>query len=513
MPILREMSPRRASGVLLHPTSLPGFFGIGDLGPSARRFVAFLARAGQRIWQVLPLGPTGSGDSPYQCFSAFAGNPLLISLHALVEGDLLSAADVDGARGGPVESVDYERVSAHRRPLWRRALERFEAGAPPSARGAFDAFCREQAGWLDDYALFMAVKEAHDLAAWTRWDPAIAHRDPAALARWRTRRAHEIRAHQFAQYLFLAQWHALRDHCRAAGVALMGDVPIFVAHDSADVWARRELFQLRDDGCPRVVAGVPPDYFSATGQLWGNPHYRWDVLARDGYAWWIARMRSVLSLVDRVRLDHFRGFEAAWEVPGDATTAIEGHWAKGPGAALFEAMRRVLGPLPFVAENLGVITPEVEALREQFGFPGMAILQFAFGTDPQAPDFRPHNYPRHRVAYTGTHDNDTTVGWWTSGVGHSTRSEADLAAERAFVRRYLGTDGREIHWDFIRAVLASVADTAIVPLQDVLGLGSEARMNRPGRPSGNWRWRVRGEALTDAVADRLGLLAATYDRG
>jgi 4-alpha-glucanotransferase len=506
------MPHQRASGVLLHPTSLPGSFGVGDLGPAARRFVAFLARAGQRIWQVLPLGPPGPGDSPYQCFSAFAGNPLLISLHALVDDGLLSSADVDDARDYPVESVDYDRVIAHRRLLWGRALERFEARAPSSALGAFDAFCRAQAEWLDDYTLFMAVKEAHGLLPWTRWDPAIAHRDPAALARWRARCARETRAHQFAQYLFFAQWRDLSDRCHAAGVTLMGDVPIFVAHDSADVWARRHLFQLREDGRPSVVAGVPPDYFSATGQLWGNPHYRWDVLARDGYAWWIARMRSVLALVDRVRLDHFRGFEAAWEVPGDATTAIEGRWVTGPGASLFEAMQRALGPLPFVAENLGVITPEVEALRAQFCFPGMAILQFAFGTDPQAPDFRPHNYPRHRVAYTGTHDNDTTVGWWTSGVGHSTRSEADLVAERAFARQYLGTDGREIHWDFIRAVLASVADTAIVPLQDVLGIGSEGRMNRPGQPSGNWRWRVRGDALTDAVADRLGLLAATYDR-
>jgi 4-alpha-glucanotransferase len=295
-------------------------------------------------------------------------------------------------------------------------------------------------------------------------------------------------------------------------VSLMGDVPIFVAHDSADVWARRDLFKLAEDGNPYVVAGVPPDYFSATGQLWGNPHYRWDVLARDGYAWWIARIRAVLSLVDRVRLDHFRGFEASWEVPSEATTAIDGRWVKGPGGALFEAMQRALGSLPFVAENLGVITPEVEALRERFHFPGMAILQFAFGTDPQASDFKPHNYPRNRVAYTGTHDNDTTVGWWTSGVGHSTRREADLVEERASARRYLGTDGGEVHWDFIRAVLASVANTAIVPLQDVLGIGSEGRMNRPGQPNGNWRWRVRAEVLTDAVADRLGMLAATYDR-
>jgi 4-alpha-glucanotransferase len=506
------MSSPRSSGVLLHPTSLPGRFGIGDLGPEARQFVTFLARAGQHIWQVLPLGPTGYGDSPYQCFSAFAGNPLLISLDALLEDDLLSTADVEDSRACPVDTVDYGRIIAHRHPLWRRALERFDARALPSARSAFDAFCREQADWLDEYALFMAVKEAHGLVAWTHWDPAIAHRDPAALARWRQQSVRARRAHQFAQYLFFTQWQALRDHCRAEGVSLMGDLPIFVAHDSADVWARRDLFQLRADGVPQVVAGVPPDYFSATGQLWGNPHYRWDVLARDGYAWWIARIRAVLSLVDRVRLDHFRGFEAAWEVPGDATTAIHGRWVKGPGGALFEAMQRALGSLPFVAEDLGVITPEVEALRERFGFPGMAILQFAFGTDPQAADFRPHNYRRHHVVYTGTHDNDTTVGWWTSRAGHSTRSEADLVAERAFASRYLGTDGSEIHWAFIRAVFASVANTAIVPLQDLLGLGHEGRMNQPGQPSGNWRWRVRAEALTDTVADRLRMLAATYDR-
>ncbi len=506
------MSYRRSSGLLLHPTSLPGRFGIGDLGPAARRFVSFLTRARQRIWQVLPLGTTGYGDSPYQCFSAFAGNPLLIDLDALVDDELLSAADVVEARGGPLDTVDYGRVIAHRQPLWARALERFETRASPAARRAFDVFCQGQANWLDEYALFMAVKEAHDLVAWTQWDPGIAHRDPAALARWRGKCARSRRAHQFAQYLFFSQWQALRDYCHAEGVSLMGDVPIFVAHDSADVWARRDLFKLSSDGQPQVVAGVPPDYFSATGQLWGNPHYRWDVLARDGYRWWIDRIRAVLSLVDRVRLDHFRGFEAAWEVPGDATTAVHGRWVKGPGAALFEAMQQALGPLPFVAENLGVITPEVEALRRRFHFPGMAILQFAFGTDPQARDFRPHNYPRNRVAYTGTHDNDTTVGWWTSGVGHSTRSEDELVVERAFAKRYLGTDGAEIHWDFIRTVLASVAHTAIVPLQDVLGIGSEGRMNQPGRPSGNWRWRVRAEALTDAVADRLGTLTATYDR-
>jgi 4-alpha-glucanotransferase len=502
----------RASGILLHPTSLPGSYGIGDLGATAHRFVEFLTLARQRIWQVLPLGPTGYGDSPYQCFSAFAGNPLLIDLDALVRDELLTTAEVDPARDLPVDRVDYGRVIAHRQPLWLRALERFEAHGTADVRAAFTAFQQAQRVWLEDYALFMAVKDAHQQVAWTRWDPAIAHRDPAAIMRWRTECAREIRAHQFAQFLFFSQWQTLRAAVHAAGIALMGDIPIFIAHDSADVWANRQLFQLNADGTPTVVAGVPPDYFSSTGQLWGNPHYRWDVMARDGYAWWIARVRATLTQVDLVRLDHFRGFEASWTVPGDETTAVNGRWVRGPGATLFEAMQQALGPLPFVAENLGVITPEVEGLREQFGFPGMAILQFAFGTDPQGPDFKPHNYPRNRAAYTGTHDNDTTVGWWTSGTGHSTRSRADLIAEHDFTRRYLGTDGAEIHWDFIRAVLASVANTAIVPMQDVLGLGREARMNQPATSSGNWRWRVMPGAVTDALAERLAILVETYDR-
>jgi 4-alpha-glucanotransferase len=502
----------RASGVLLHPTSLPGPYGLGDLGPAAYRFLDFLTRARQRIWQVLPLGPTGYGDSPYQCFSAFAGNPLLIDLDALAASGLLTDADLAPARALPAGPIDYGAVITHRRPLWLRALERFDQGAHRVSRNAFATFQVDQAEWLDDFALFMAVKDAHDQVAWTQWDPAIAQREPDALARWRARHAREIRAHQFAQYLFFSQWRALRDAARAAGVALMGDIPIFVAHDSADVWANRRLFQLNDDGTPAVVAGVPPDYFSATGQLWGNPHYRWDAIAEEGYAWWIARVRAALAVVDMVRLDHFRGFDAAWEIPGNAETAANGQWVPGPGAALFEAMQRAIGRLPFVAENLGVITPAVETLREQFDFPGMAILQFAFGTDPQAPDFMPHNYPRNRVAYTGTHDNDTTTGWWTSGTGHSTRSSADLIAERELTCHYLDTDGVEIHWDFIRAVLGSVADTAIVPMQDVLGLGHDARMNQPATSSGNWRWRMDAGAATDSIARRLGTLAEVYGR-
>ena len=507
------MSFPRSSGVLLHPTSLPGRYGIGDLGPGAFAFVDRLAAAGQHVWQVLPLGPTGYGDSPYQSFSAFAGNPLLISLDVLVEDGLLTESEAGSSRTLVAGSIDYAPVIAHRRALWPLVLARFDASRL-AVRDRFDEFCRAEAHWLDDFALFMAVKEAHDQVAWTEWESDIAARDPAAVARWSSRMSREIRQCKLTQFLFFDQWARVRDHCHAKSIAILGDLPIFVAHDSADVWSRRELFRLDASGRPTVVAGVPPDYFSDTGQLWGNPHYDWALIAKSGYAWWIDRVRALLSLVDRIRFDHFRGFVASWEVPGDATTAITGEWRNGPGAALFEAIQGALGatPLPFVAENLGVITPEVEALRHRFGFPGMAILQFAFGTDPQAPDFRPHNYPRNLVVYSGTHDNDTTVGWWTGGAGHSTRSNDDIARERDYARRYLRLDGSAVHWEFIRAVLASVADTAIVPAQDLLGLGSEARTNQPGTASGNWRWRLRPGELTADVAERLGSLTETYER-
>ena len=505
---------RRASGVLLHPTSLPGGFGIGDLGPSAVEFIDLLAAAGQRLWQVLPLGPTGYGDSPYQSFSAFAGNPLLISLERLIEQGLLMESEARNQQVLQRGDVDFPAVIAHRRALWPRVLDRFETAGDPSTRDRFDRFCSTHSGWLNDFALFMAVKDAQGQAAWTAWEPDIARRDPSAVARWSVRCAREIRLHKLTQFLFFEQWQRVRDRCRARSIEIIGDLPIFVAHDSADVWARRELFRLNSDGRPTVLAGVPPDYFSATGQLWGNPHYRWDVLGQTGYAWWIDRFRFMLALVDRLRIDHFRGFEASWEVPGDAPTAVRGDWVKGPGASLFEAVQSALKTdrLPFVAENLGVITPDVEALRERLGLPGMAILQFAFGNDPQAPHFRPHNYPRNLVVYTGTHDNDTTVGWWTGAAGHSTRSDSEIENEREHARRYLGLDGRDVHWEFIRAALASVADTAIVPAQDLLGLGSEARMNQPGTAGGNWRWRLVPGQLTDDTSRTLAVMTETYDR-
>jgi 4-alpha-glucanotransferase len=501
--------PARQGGILLHPTSLPGRFGIGDLGPEARAFLDFLAGARQQIWQVLPLGHTGYGDSPYQCFSAFAGNPLLVSPDDLVAQGLLTEADL-GQPSFPDGDVDFGAVHAYKAPLLRKAWA--SARSKPEVQRAFERFGRDQAAWLDDYALFVTVREALDGASWTDWPEDIRTRRPEALARWRAEHADAFEASRFGQYLFFTQWDALKGYGRSRGVSVMGDIPIFVSHDSSDVWAHPELFRLAADGRPEVVAGVPPDYFSATGQLWGNPLYRWDVMAKDGYRWWVDRLRATLHMVDLVRLDHFRGFEAYWEVPAGEETAVRGRWVKGPGAAFFEAVRDALGALPIVAEDLGVITPEVEALRDGFGFPGMCVLQFAWGGDPRESHFYPHNFPRRTVAYTGTHDNDTTVGWYEGG-GQDTRTPQQVEHERHVARKYLRTDGREIHWDAIRAVVSSVAEIAIVPLQDVLGLGGEARMNLPGRPDGNWQWRYRAGQLTSEIQHRLAEMADLYGRG
>jgi 4-alpha-glucanotransferase len=502
----------RRSGILLHPTSLPGPHGAGDLGAGAHRFAAWLARAGQRLWQVLPLGPTGYGDSPYQALSSLAGNPLLVSLEVLRNEGWLEDADLAGAPAGDPDRVDHGAVGPWKAARLARAARRFEVDAGPEARADLQDFRAREAPWLDDHALFSALKAAHGGAPWTRWPPPLRDRDAPALAAARRDLAEEIAAEVFVQWAFRRQWLALRARCAALGVGLVGDLPIYLAHDSAEVWSRPDLYRLGPEGEPLAVAGVPPDYFSATGQRWGNPLHDWDASAREAYATWIARVRGTLALVDRIRLDHFRGFEAYWEIPADAPTAERGRWVKGPGAALFEALEDALGRLPFVAENLGVITPEVEALRRRFGFPGMAVLQFAFGTDPQAPTFRPHAYAFDTVAYTGTHDNDTVRGWWEGGAGESVRTAEEVAREKALARAYLATDGADMPWTMIRAVLASVADDAIVPLQDVLGLGAAARMNRPGTSTGNWRWRVREEALGGELADRLAALARLYDR-
>jgi 4-alpha-glucanotransferase len=495
------MATLRASGLLLHPTSLPGRFGIGDLGSEALRWVDFLAAAGQKLWQVLPLGPTGYGDSPYQSFSAFAGNPYLVSPEGLREDGLLESADLAGTPAFPADRVDFGPVIEWKLAILAKSHERFSAGAAPGLREGYDAFCHVQADWLDDFALFMALKEAHAGATWSSWDAGLRARDPAALAAARERFAVAMDSQRFRQFLFFRQWNAVRERARAAGVRIIGDLPIFVAHDSADVWAHPEFFQLDVRGAPTVMAGVPPDYFAKTGQLWGNPLYRWDVLARDGYAWWVERLHATFEVVDIARLDHFRGFEAYWEVPGGAATAEKGRWVKGPGAAFLESVRAALGALPIIAEDLGFVTPEVLALRDRFGLPGMKILQFAFDKDASHP-FLPHNYPTNCVVYTGTHDNDTSRGWYASA------SEK----QRHFARSYLGCDGVDFAWSLIRAGMASVADTFIAPLQDVLDLGPEARMNLPGRPGGNWGWRFQREQLTSAERDRLGELTKTFGR-
>ena len=505
----------RSSGILLHPTSLPGPYGIGELGREALEFIDYLVAAGQKIWQVLPLNPTGYGDSPYQSFSAFAGNSLLISLDLLRERGVLGADDLRNIPLFPAAQVDFARVIDFKFPLLRKAAKNFFESASTSDRAAFNEFCAENADWLDDYALFMAAKDEYGGIVWTSWDKKLAQRDPVALDEWRARLASGIDAYKYWQFEFFAQWSAVRERCRLHDIRIMGDIPIYVAHDSADVWANPQLFHLNSDGTPALVAGVPPDYFSATGQLWGNPIYRWNLMRQNGYAWWIERVRGSLRMFDMVRIDHFRGFEAYWEIPAGEPTAMNGKWTKGPGAEFFRVVTKTLGDLPIVAENLGVITPEVEAIRHEFDFPGMALLQFAFGTDPQGPTFRPHNYVRELVAYTGGHDNDTTIGWWNSGVADSTRTEEDLAREHEFTRRYLGfteDQERELNWIFIRAVMASVAATVIIPMQDVLGLGTEARMNLPGSLGRNWKWRMHTGDLRPEHQARLKELAVTFDR-
>ena len=508
------MSFPRSSGILLHPTSLPGPHGIGDFGPEAYRFVDFLKTAGQKLWQVLPLNPTGYGDSPFQCFSATAGNPFLLSLERLLDQGLLQESDLDASPSFPWEQVDYPAVIAFKTALLTKAAVAFFDSTSPVPKVAYQQFCGENAAWLDDFALFMAIKNALGGVAWTRWPPEIASRQPLAISQWSIRLATEIEVIKYWQFEFFRQWQTLRAYAHDRGVQVIGDIPIYVAHDSADVWTNRSLFSLDDQGNPLKVAGVPPDYFSATGQLWGNPIYNWTLLEKTGFRWWIDRFQSAMRLYDIMRIDHFRGFEAYWEVPGTDTTAVNGQWIKGPGAALFTVLQAELGQLPVIAENLGRITPEVEAIRHQFGFPGMAILQFGFGTDEQAHTFRPHNLVRELVAYTGTHDNDTIAGWWSSqgDAGDSISTPEEVKKEHTFARSYLNFSDEPVHWAFIRAVLASVADTAIVPLQDLLGLGSEARMNLPGTSSGNWRWRAKPGVFTPELAVQLGQLALLYER-
>ncbi|MBA2733411.1 MAG: 4-alpha-glucanotransferase [Acidobacteria bacterium] len=506
------MSFPRSSGVLLHPTSLPGKYGIGDLGDEAYHFVDFLAASGQSLWQVLPLGPTGYGDSPYQCFSAFAGNTLLVSPERLLAERLLTQEELAGAPVFPDERIDFGNVIKFKNEIFKTAFRRFKQTTDQSIRASFEQFSHCASAWLDDYALYRALKEAQNGKAWNEWESSLVRRDQAALTSARAHLHDEIEAQKFYQFLFFRQWGALKAYCREHHVKLVGDIPIFVARDSADVWMNPDEFKLDEAGNPLVVAGVPPDYFSATGQYWGNPIYNWDRMLGDGFRWWIERVRATLEIFDIVRFDHFRGFAASWEIPGGDQTAERGVWVNVPGRELFTAIKEALGDLPIIAEDLGVITPDVEALRDDFELPGMRILQYAFGGDARNHDL-PHNYVKNSVAYTGTHDNDTTVGWFTSIAGEgSTRNSEQIGRERQFCLNYLNTDGHEIHWDFIRAVLSSVADTVIIPLQDLLGLDNDSRMNLPNSASGNWAWRYKAGALTDEVGERLKLLTQVYGR-
>lgn len=508
------MSFPRASGILLHPTSLPGDYGCGDLGSEAYKFIDFLARARQTYWQILPLGPTGWGDSPYQCFSAFAGNTNLISPEKLLEEGLLTEDELAQKPDFPEDRADFGKVHEWKsRRVLPLAYERFRVTASDDLRGKFETFCRQNASWLEDYTLYRAVKLSQGQRAWYEWDAPLRLRHENALNEARESLREEIQAQKFYQFLFFHQWARLKEYAGGKNIRIVGDVPIFVALDSADVWCNPSEFKLNEDGSPKVIAGVPPDYFSATGQLWGNPIYDWERMQHDGFRWWIERVRAALRLVDILRIDHFRGFAAAWEVPGGDTTAENGHWVKVPGKELFDALQNALGELPVMAEDLGVITPDVEELRERFGFPGMRILQFAFGGDTNNQDL-PHNYIRNCVAYTGTHDNDTTVGWFNSEAGSgSTRGADQIKKERETCLEYLASDGSEIHWDFIRAVWASTANTAIAPAQDLLGLGNEARMNLPASTDGNWQWRCRKGQLSEEIGRRLGKLTEIYGRG
>ncbi len=505
MSTVKKLRPIRLSGVLLHPTSLPrspgqADLGIGDLGTSAYAWVDALVQAKQSWWQILPLGPPSLGNSPYQSFSAFAGNPALISFEKLAADGLLDGVDFAQAQFPP-HQVAYDSVIPFKEGVLDRAWDNFRAKKAPALREPFDRFCREHTAWLNDFALFMAIKQTVGGKGWMDWPLPLRKREPAALADARRELGERIDRHVFRQFLVFRQWRELKEYANRKGVRIFGDIPIFVADDSADVWANPHLYLLDRECRPVVVAGVPPDYFSQDGQMWGNPLYDWQAAEGDSYEWWTQRMRMTLSLVDLVRIDHFRGFAAAWHIPAGAPNARTGKWVEGPGVKLFQKLTERLGTLPMVAEDLGIITPDVDRLRETLGIPGMRVLQFAFGDDSENR-YLPHNYDTNTIVYTGTHDNDTTRGWY----GKLSNWESDR------VRRYIARDGGDIAWDLIRLAWSSVADMAIAPLQDLLSYGSDARMNLPGVASGNWRWRIPPDADVGGALARLADLTTLYGR-
>jgi 4-alpha-glucanotransferase len=491
---------QRSSGVLLHPTSLPSAFGIGDLGQDAYDFIDFLQATKQKYWQILPLGPTGYGNSPYMCYSAIAGNPLLISPQELVKDGWLNETDLAQIPEFDRDRVEFDRVIEFKHQLFSIAHQNF---IDKGDRSAYDRFCHDRINWLDDYALFMALHDRQPELSWYEWEKDLVKREPQALIHWQNELGREISYHKFLQFIFYQQWNKLLTYAHAAEIEIIGDIPIYVAQNSADVWANQSLFALDPaTGMAALMAGVPPDYFSETGQLWGNPVYDWEQAIATNFNWWIQRFESLLSLVDIIRVDHFRGFQAFWAVERGEETAINGRWINAPGAELFRTLQQKWGKLPILAEDLGVITPDVEALRDGFNFPGMKVLQFAFGSDRDNP-FLPYNYGRNFVVYTGTHDNDTTVGWFDKLEGH----------ELERITNYLGTlDRGNIHWQLINLAMSSIADLAIVPLQDILGLPTAARMNFPGIAEGNWGWRYRAEGLTAEIKHRLQTSTEIYGR-
>lgn len=498
------MKFERSSGVLLHPISFPGKFGIGDLGVEAYNFVDFLINSGQKLWQVLPLGPTGYGDSPYQCFSAFAGNPLLINVEELKKDGLLSQVDIEVKEKFDTDKVDYQRVMNFKLPLFKKAFKNFKNKKDFLAINKFDRFCEENSDWLNDYALFRAVKSYFGERNWSEWeDREIVIRESQAIEKYKEMLAEEIEFRKFKQYLFFKQWCKIKNYANANGIKIIGDIPIFIAFDSSDAWANPDLFEFDEDRKPVKVAGVPPDYFSENGQLWGNPIYNWEKMKENGFEWWIERIKANLKTADIIRIDHFRGFAQFWGVPYGETTAINGKWFDSPGMELFEAIRNSLGKLPIIAEDLGIITPDVDALREKFSFPGMKILQFAF--DPgDDENHLPYIYDKDIVVYTGTHDNNTVVGWYKEAPER----------DRKFAKDYLNIrhNRDDIEWDFIRVAWSSVADIAIVPVQDLLGLDGSARMNVPSTSSGNWQWRYKKGDLNRRVSDKLRKLTKLYFR-
>ncbi len=491
----------RSCGILLHPTSLPGPSGVGDIGEAALEFVRFLAEARQGIWQVLPLGPIGKANSPYDSSSAFAGNPLLVAENWLVKHDLVSCDDIEPDLISD-DHVDFVAARARKDRVLKRAFERFTERRPEDMVRRLEEFRRRESSWLDDFALFNALTDYHEGASWWEWPEALTRRDPDALAHARVEVHDAVRFHEFVQFLFDVQWHELRLRANHSGIRIMGDIPIYVSLDSSDVWANQRIFVLDEDCRPTVIAGVPPDYFSETGQLWGNPCYRWGELRRSGYRWWIERFRRTFSLTGMVRVDHFRAFEDGWQVPADETTAINGMWVPGPGSELFSEVRRALGKLPIVVEDLGMITDDVHELRRTLGYPGMKVLQFAFGDDNRNP-YLPHNFEANTVVYTGTHDNNTTVGWY-EGLEDSIRER---------VIKYAGGCNEGVNWALIRLAYLSVASTAIVPAQDLVGLGADSRMNTPGTVENNWAWRMKAGSLSDDIALRLRDLTNLYRRG